>query len=80
MEQQQQQALRIDRCGDPLMWYSRLVGYHVPLIRIDSDCYWSREPAGYLNVVSKNDATVVTEVDQAEINKYLHSFNDNRGV
>ena len=76
MEQQQQQALRIDRCNDASMWYSRLIGYHVPLVRIDDECYWSREPAGYLNVVSKSDATVVTAVDPAELNKYLVSFND----
>ncbi len=74
--EQQQQVLRIDRCNDSSMWYSRLIGYHVPLVRVESGCYWSREPAGDLNVVNKNDATIVTCDDQAERNKYLESFND----
>lgn len=50
--------LIIDKCPDPLMWYATLIGQRVPFIRDDKEYYWSREPAGYLNIVHKDDATV----------------------
>jgi hypothetical protein len=52
-------ALKIIKCSDSLMWYREKVGQIVPLVRVHGDCYMSREPAGYLNIVSLNDAEIV---------------------
>jgi len=60
------QALKIVRCQDPLKWYSRFVGKHVPLIAAEGTEYRSREPAGYTNFVAYNDAVVVEMLDHIE--------------
>ena len=52
-------ALRITSCSDPHMWYAGLVGQVVALVREEADCYWSREPAGFVNIVRKQDADLV---------------------
>lgn len=52
-------ALKIVRCSDSMMWYRDQVGSIVPLVRITPDCYMSREPAGYSNIVKLEDAVVV---------------------
>ena len=52
-------ALKIVKCSDPLMWYQNKVGETVQLVREYEDCYMSREPAGYLNVVRLEDAEIV---------------------
>jgi len=51
--------LKITDCKDGAMWYAGLVGKIVPLLREESDCYLSREPAGYTNIVRKGDAKPV---------------------
>lgn len=51
--------LLIKQCPDHLMWYSKLVGQTVPLLRVLSDCYMSQEPAGYSNIVKFEDADIV---------------------
>lgn len=51
--------LLITSCSDSRMWYAGLVGQRVPLLRIEPDCYLSREPAGYTNMVYKTDAEIV---------------------
>lgn len=56
--------LRITGCTDRSMWYSSLVGALVPFLREEHDCYLSREPAGYVNIVKKADAEVVGEYSQ----------------
>ena len=53
------QALKIVRCSDTLMWYRDKVGETVPLVRKYDDCYMSREPAGYLNIIRLDDAEIV---------------------
>ena len=60
-------ALRIIECSDSMMWYDKHVGAIVPFLRIDTDCYWSREPAGYSNIVLLQDAEVIEIADQSEI-------------
>lgn len=50
--------LKIVRCKDPLKWYYHMVGKVVPLLAIEETEYKSREPAGYVNFVSKDDAVV----------------------
>jgi hypothetical protein len=58
--------LKIIQCRDHLMWYSRKVGQLVPYLGEDVDfkgpIYWSREDAGYKNMVFQCDAEIV-EVD-----------------
>lgn len=59
-------ALKIIDCTDPMMWYRDMVGETVTLARhpdVDQDVYWSREPAGYLNIVHKKDAEVIEIAD-----------------
>jgi len=55
-------ALKIISCSDRMMWYRNKVGEVVTLAKpehADPDIYWSREPAGYLNIVKKRDAEVI---------------------
>lgn len=42
-----------------MLWYWPLVGEAVQFIREDAEGYWSREPAGYVNVVLIQDAEIV---------------------
>ena len=42
-----------------MMWYRDLVGTTVPFLRQYHDCFMSREPAGYTNIVKLCDATIV---------------------
>lgn len=51
--------LFIERCSDGMMWYADCVGKFVPFVREESDCYLSRERAGYTNIVLKHDARIV---------------------
>lgn len=51
--------LLIKKCSDPQLWYADLVGQEVELLREDRDGYWSREPAGYTNIVRRDDAQVI---------------------
>lgn len=53
--------LEIINCNDPLMWYSGMIGQRVPFIRVlvSENCYMSREPKGYSNIVKMNDARIV---------------------
>jgi hypothetical protein len=51
--------LYIHQCSDPMMWYASKVGQYVTFLREDAEYYWSREDAGYSNIVLKTDATIV---------------------
>lgn len=42
------------------MWYNSLVGQQLHVEREDNDYYWCREIEGYLNIILKSDATVVS--------------------
>lgn len=53
--------LKILKCSDKNYWYSNLVGQTVPLLREYEDCYMSREPEGFANIVRKEDAEVIHE-------------------
>lgn len=58
--------LLIHQCPDPMMWYAGKVGQRVPYLgewRDTPDVYKSREPAGYVNIVKKSDATIVDSDD-----------------
>lgn len=59
-------GLLIHKCSDPMMWYRGMVGQRVPYLgewRDTPDVFKSREPAGYVNIVKKTDATVVDSED-----------------
>jgi hypothetical protein len=51
--------LLITGCTDSLMWYDKLVHQVVPFVREEKDYYISREPAGYINIVLKKDASII---------------------
>ena len=51
--------LEIVQCRDPLRWYADMVGQRVPLLADLGSEYKSREPAGYINFVLRDDAVVV---------------------
>lgn len=53
--------LFIHKCSDPQMWYATLVGKYVEFLWEDSEGFWSREPAGYTNVIKRTDAKVIAE-------------------
>jgi len=50
--------LRINKCDDPLMWYFDKIGKHVPYISTEEKIYWSREDAGFRNIVKQEDADI----------------------
>lgn len=54
-------VLQITSCSDPMMWYSDKIGEEVPFIREEGDYFWSREPAGYANIVRKKDAVIINK-------------------
>lgn len=56
-------ALLIKQCNDHLMWYSKLVGHLVPFMFSDAQGYWSKEPAGYTNIVKHAHAEIVDVPD-----------------
>lgn len=62
-------ALKVLKCSDSSMWYRNKIGQTIPLVhpQIDYDftrgpMYWSREDAGYKNIVMVSDVEIV-EVD-----------------
>jgi hypothetical protein len=66
-------ALLITQCSDSLMWYRNLVGSTVPFLRQYDDCYMSREPAGYTNIIKLCDAKIVEleESSNVDLGKIL---------
>ena len=57
------QVLEIVKCSDPSRWYADKIGQTVPYLGDEGDHYEyrSREPAGYINFVLKEDAVVIDE-------------------
>lgn len=51
--------IKIIKCSDSLYWYAKYINYCVPYVGEEKDIYWSVEPGGYKNLVSKNDAVIV---------------------
>ena len=50
---------KITGCTDHLMWYSDCIGQLAPYVAVYTDCYMSREPAGYTNIIKHEDAELV---------------------
>jgi len=59
--------LLITQCNDPLKWYSNKVGQYVVCLGIEEKEYKSREDAGYINFVSKEDAILKRIVDATSV-------------
>ena len=60
--------IKILRCGDPLKWYSGIVGEVIPYTgtvptRTGIE-YRCRETAGYINFVSGEDAEIVYQINE----------------
>lgn len=51
--------LLITNCSDAMMWYANKAGKEVDFIREESDCYLSRDDAGFINIVKKCDAVIL---------------------
>lgn len=51
-------AIRIVKCSDSMMWYRNKVGHIVEYLREDDQYLWSREPAGYSNIIRREDGEV----------------------
>jgi len=51
--------LLINQCSDSRMWYAHLVGKTVPFLKEVEDGFLSREPAGFTNIVQREDAEIV---------------------
>jgi hypothetical protein len=52
--------LLIISCSDPMLWYATKIGQEVELLAAEADCYLSREDAGYVNIVKKSDAIIIS--------------------
>lgn len=52
-------AIRIVQCSDSMMWYRDKVGHIVDFLHEDDQYYWSREPAGYSNIIKRQDGEIV---------------------
>jgi hypothetical protein len=53
-------GIRLIKCSNSLYWYSSYpIGTILPFVRVESDCYISREPAGYINIVNLQDGELV---------------------
>ncbi len=51
--------LLIIGCSDGMMWYANKIGHEITFLREESDCYLAREDAGFVNIVKKQDATIL---------------------
>ena len=60
-------VLKITNCTDGMLWYADKVGSIQPYLGEDIDrkgpIYWSREPAGYKNMVFQKDAEIIETDD-----------------
>lgn len=50
----------VKKCDDPQMWYAQKIGQEVVFLGEDTDEYISREDAGFINIVKKKDAEIIT--------------------
>lgn len=66
--------IHIKKCQSPMLWYAAMVGEKVDFVCEDSEGYWSREPAGYLNVIFKGDAEVVEVRSLIDPNEKMPRF------
>ena len=49
-------VLKIIKCSNLMYWYRDHIGGIFPYLREDMDCYITREPEGYTNIIKKTDA------------------------
>lgn len=53
--------IRIKQCRDSMMWYASLIGFEFDVLSVEPTVYKTREPAGYINFILKEDAEVIDE-------------------
>ncbi len=53
--------IRVIKASNPSYWYADNVGDTFPILREVQEGYMTREPAGYLNIIYKQDAEVIKE-------------------
>lgn len=63
-------ALLIKKCSDHFLWYSAFVGRLVPFLKEYDDCYMSREPEGFANIVRLSDASIVDIEGENQVEFY----------
>jgi hypothetical protein len=51
--------VKILKCNDPMKWYSDMIGKQHDVIYEEKTEWLVREPAGYINFISKEDSEVV---------------------
>lgn len=51
--------IKIVNCSDSRMWYKNLIGQFAVYLGEYEDEYLSKEPAGYTNIIFKNDAELI---------------------
>lgn len=59
MKKKTTKMIHINQCSDGMMWYASRVGEDVLFVREDAEYFWSRDNGGYLNIVLKQDATII---------------------
>jgi len=53
-------GIKIVGFSDHRMWYSQYrIGDILPWVRTETDCYISREPGGYTNIIKLSDGELV---------------------
>lgn len=54
-----ERLVKITGSKDLLLWYQPYVGMTWEIIGEEDDFYWAREPAGYKNIIYKEDCELV---------------------
>lgn len=49
----------IKSTSDPHLWYTPYVGMTWEVIGEEEDVYWAKDPAGYKNIIYKEDCELV---------------------
>lgn len=67
---QNDKMILVTGCSDSLMWYKTEVGSFFALIKEYEDCYLTREPSGFTNIIRKQDAKLVSLDEMTQGNKF----------
>jgi hypothetical protein len=59
-------AIKINSVRDGMYWYRGYEGKLVPYHRTAKECYLSREPAGYVNIVEFEDGEIIEVPDDTQ--------------
>lgn len=59
----EERLVLIKRCSDPHLWYAPYVGMYWEVIGEEEDIYWAKEPAGYKNILYREDVELMERND-----------------